>query len=69
VDGAIDALRHSVTLDNNDAGAFNTLGLLLKKKGDAQGAQEAFDKAAEIRAAEEQAKEKSLRRGATQVAH
>ena len=59
-DGAIDALRHSVALDDKDAGAFNTLGLLLKHKGDAAGAKEAFDRAAALREAENDAKRKRL---------
>lgn len=62
-DGAIDALRRSVTLDNTDAGAFNNLGLLLRRKGDPEGAKQAFSKAAEIRKAEEEQKEKKLRQG------
>ena len=61
MDGAIDALRHSVALDDKDAGAFNTLGLLLKRKGDEAGAKEAFARAAELRLATEQEKEKKLK--------
>jgi Flp pilus assembly protein TadD len=67
VDGAIDALRHSVALDDKDAGAFNTLGLLLKRKGDEAGAKEAFARAAELRLATEQEKEKKLKHGAAQL--
>jgi Flp pilus assembly protein TadD len=61
-------LQRSVAIDPTDAGAFNTLGLLLRKKGDAAGAKQAFDKAAELRANEETAKERSLRRGAARAA-
>ena len=66
-DGAIEALQKSVAIDPTDAGAFNTLGLLLKRKGDAAGAQRAFDKAAELRASEARSKEKSLRQGAARA--
>jgi Flp pilus assembly protein TadD len=52
-----------VALDNTDAGAFNNLGLLLRRKGDLEGAKQAFDKAAAIRKAEAEQKEKNLRRG------
>ncbi|MDQ2713269.1 MAG: hypothetical protein M3Y24_13745, partial [Acidobacteriota bacterium] len=68
-DGAIDAMRHSVALDAADAGAFSTLGLLLRRKGDAAGAKQAFDKAAELRASEAQAKERSLRQGAARASN
>jgi Tfp pilus assembly protein PilF len=39
VDGAIDALRRSVTLDKQNAAAWNNLGLMLRRKGDTAGAQ------------------------------
>jgi hypothetical protein len=39
------------------------------EKGDVAGAKEAFDKAAQLRANEETAKEKSLRRGAARAAN
>jgi len=67
VDGAIDALRHSVVLDDKDAGAFNTLGLLLKRKGDEDGAKEAFARAAALRQAADQEKQKKLRQGAAKI--
>ena len=63
VDGAIAALRRSVALDDTDAGAFNNLGLLLRRKGDMEGAKVAFAKAAEIRKAEAEQKEKHLNQG------
>ena len=63
VDGAIDALRRSVALDDKNAGAYNNLGLLLRRKGDAGGAKEAFTKAAEIRQAEADEKAKKLGQG------
>jgi Flp pilus assembly protein TadD len=52
-----------VALDATDAGTFNNLGLLLKKKGDTEGANVAFAKAAAIRKADEERKEKNLRSG------
>lgn len=58
--GAIDALKHSVALDGSDAGAFNTLGLLLKRKGDTEGARQAFAKAALLRQAESEKKQRAL---------
>jgi Flp pilus assembly protein TadD len=67
VDGAIEALRHSVSLDDQDAGAFNTLGLLLKRKGDESGAKEAFARAAALRQAEAEEKQKKLRQGAAEI--
>ena len=66
--GAIDALRHSVSLDGADAGAFNTLALLLKRTGDAEGAKEAFAKAAALRKAEADEKAKALRDGSARIA-
>ena len=62
-DGAIEALRRSVALDDQNAAAWNNLGLLLRRKGDQAGAQEAFAKAAAIRKAEEEEKEKKLQQG------
>ncbi len=62
-DGAIQALKRSVELDATDAGAFNTLGLLLKRKGDAEGSKEAFAKAAALRQSEADAKRKHLEQG------
>jgi Flp pilus assembly protein TadD len=56
-------LRRSVALDKQNAAAWNNLGLMLRRKGDAAGAQEAFANAAEIRRAEEREKEKQLQRG------
>jgi Flp pilus assembly protein TadD len=58
--GAIEALRKSVALDALNAGAWNNLGLLLRRDGDTAGSAEAFAKAAEIRKAEEREKEKRL---------
>ena len=49
VDGAIEALQHSVALDDLNAAAWNNLGLLLRRKGDKAGAEDAFAKAAAIR--------------------
>jgi Flp pilus assembly protein TadD len=63
VDGAIEALRRSVELDPTDAGAFNTLGLLLKRKGDLEGSKQAFAKAAELRQSENEQKRKHLEQG------
>jgi Flp pilus assembly protein TadD len=63
----IDALRHSVTLNDSDAGAFNTLGLLLKRKGDSAGAKEAFAKAAALRQAEADKKAKARHDGAARI--
>ena len=63
VDGAIEALRHSVALDDLNAAAWNNLGLLLRRKGDKAAAEEAFAKAAAIRKAEEEEKEKKLQQG------
>jgi Flp pilus assembly protein TadD len=60
-------LRHSVVLDDQDAGAFNTLGLLLKRKGDEAGAEKAFARAAVLRAEQDQAKQKKLRQGAAKI--
>jgi Flp pilus assembly protein TadD len=54
-------------LDDKDAGAFNTLGLLLKRKGDENGAKEAFARAATLREQESQDKQNKLNRGAAQV--
>lgn len=62
-DGAIEALRRSVALDDLNAAAWNNLGLLLRRKGDTAGSAEAFAKAAEIRKAEEREKEKKLKQG------
>ena len=64
VDGAIEALQHSVALDDLNAAAWNNLGLLLRRKGDKAGAEDAFAKAATIRKSEEQEKEKNLEQGA-----
>jgi Flp pilus assembly protein TadD len=56
-----------VTLDDKDAGAFNTLGLLLKRKGDEAGAKEAFARAAALRQAENEEKQNKLKRGAARL--
>jgi Flp pilus assembly protein TadD len=53
-------LRKSVGLDGLNAGAWNNLGLLLRRTGDKPGSDAAFAKAAEIRKAEELEKEKAL---------
>jgi Flp pilus assembly protein TadD len=63
VDGAIEALQRSVALDNTNAGAYNSLGLLLRRKGKTDEAKQAFDKAAELRRLQQEKKEKSLRQG------
>ena len=63
LDGAIEALRRSIALNSQNAGAFNTLGLTLRQKGDAEGAKAAFAQAADVRKADEQQKSKLLRQG------
>jgi Flp pilus assembly protein TadD len=63
VDGAIEALKQSVALDATNAGAYNSLGLLLRKKGNTEEAKQAFAKAAELRRGEQEKKQKSLQQG------
>ncbi|MGH9625886.1 MAG: hypothetical protein ACRD4G_16320, partial [Bryobacteraceae bacterium] len=54
-------------LDDSDAGAFNTLGLLLRRTGDIAGSKQAFAKAAALRAAENARKQKELEQGMAKV--
>jgi Flp pilus assembly protein TadD len=51
-------------LDDQNAAAWNNLGLLLRRKGDKAGADAAFARAAALRQAEEAAKEQKLQQGA-----
>lgn len=66
-DGAIDALRHSVKLDDQNAAAWNNLALL-RRKGDIAGSDEAFAKAADLRKQEEDKKEKHLQKASAHPA-
>ncbi|MDQ1470524.1 MAG: protein O-GlcNAc transferase, partial [Bryobacterales bacterium] len=63
VDAASQALRKAISLEDSDPGPHNTLALMLRQRGDAEGAKAEFARAAELKAAAEKRQAEMLRRG------
>jgi hypothetical protein len=61
LDGALGALRESIRLNADDPGPHNTIGQILRAKGDLEGSKKAFAEGARIKSRKEAEQAKMLR--------